>query len=357
MHRQGRHPPVRRAPRRPVGFTTSLTTAVSAVLALQMSSVTTALPAHADHGRSTAVALVDDAGGALFDVRRMVPGDRHSACVAITVAGTAGENARVTLVADIADDGLAPYLKVGVDVASEGSHDNCGEFDGLRIWDGALADMPSDPNRGIDTGWRPARTGRVVFRFTVELIDDPRAEGRSARADFRWTLLDGTGPVPHPTPTASPATPSTRPPVGDTPPPRRDGDRATERPTPPTRPVPQPSRTDDGTGKDDTSPREREDRPRKDDDRDGPPAAGGRGPDGVVEAPPIQAEGTIDKLVATAAAIARNGHFPLLLLLVLVAFLGFQGLLDRRDPKLTLARVREDLRAFHDFPEHLGNAQ
>jgi hypothetical protein len=53
----------------------------------------------------------------------------------------------------------------------------------------------------------------------------------------------------------------------------------------------------------------------------------------------------------TAGAVAHDGQFPLALVGVVAAFLFLQGRLDRRDPKLALARVREELSEYHDFPE------
>jgi hypothetical protein len=53
----------------------------------------------------------------------------------------------------------------------------------------------------------------------------------------------------------------------------------------------------------------------------------------------------------TAVAVAHDGQFPVALIGVVAAFLFLQGRLDRRDPKLALARVREELSEYHEFPE------
>jgi hypothetical protein len=53
----------------------------------------------------------------------------------------------------------------------------------------------------------------------------------------------------------------------------------------------------------------------------------------------------------TAVAVAHNGQYPVALIAVVAAFLFLQGRLDRRDPKLALARVREELFEFREFPE------
>jgi hypothetical protein len=88
----------------------------------------------------------------------------------------------------------------------------------------------------------------------------------------------------------------------------------------------------------------------------------------VVEAPPLAsgplasvqavAAAVVDTVVQvasnvgqTAVAVANDGQFPLVLVAVVAAFLFLQGRLDRRDPKLALARVREELSEYHEFPE------
>ena len=93
------------------------------------------------------------------------------------------------------------------------------------------------------------------------------------------------------------------------------------------------------------------------------PAASG-GTDAVVEAPALEsgpaaavqavlaAAGQVAQQVGrTVQAVAKNGQYPLALVAVVAAFLFLQGRLDRRDPKLALARVREELSEYRDFPE------
>ncbi len=76
----------------------------------------------------------------------------------------------------------------------------------------------------------------------------------------------------------------------------------------------------------------------------------------VVQAPPLQASPSSVAEVAaavgeTALAVVEDGQFPLALVAVVAGFLAVQGRLDRRDPKLALARVRQELNDFRDFPE------
>jgi hypothetical protein len=78
----------------------------------------------------------------------------------------------------------------------------------------------------------------------------------------------------------------------------------------------------------------------------------------VVEAPPLpvgpsSVAEVIEEVAETALSLVRNGHFPVVLTVVLVAFLALQGFVDRRDPKLAMARLHQDLREFRQFPESL----
>jgi len=76
----------------------------------------------------------------------------------------------------------------------------------------------------------------------------------------------------------------------------------------------------------------------------------------VVQAPPLQASPTtvgevVTAVGETALAVVEDGQFPLALVAVVAGFLAVQGRLDRRDPKLALARVHQELNDFRDFPE------
>jgi hypothetical protein len=74
------------------------------------------------------------------------------------------------------------------------------------------------------------------------------------------------------------------------------------------------------------------------------------GPVAAVQAVLAAVGETAKKVGRTAVAVARNGQYPVALLAVVAAFLFLQGRLDRRDPKLALARVREELFEFREFP-------
>jgi hypothetical protein len=270
----------------------------------------------------------------------------QSACIGLTAGGSADPATEVALSADVQRGGLAPYLQVWVERGSVPAGGSCAAFTGAQIWNGTLDRFPGTATAGIATGWRPAVAQRSVYRFTVTVLDDPRAEALRTSATFRWSLTEEgpppadptPEPVATPTPTAAPpsstAAPSPSDPPGST---TADAPVPTAPPTSPPPAAPAPA-----------SPV--------------PTASGGR--TRVVEAPPLQAgpaaavqaalaaAGQVAQQVGkTAVAVAHNGQFPLGLVGCVAGFLFLQGRLDRRDPKLALARVREELSEYRDFPE------
>jgi hypothetical protein len=285
------------------------------------------VPANAAPVGATEVRLHDDDGGAaLFASDDLHPGRLDRACVALSVAGSADPSDQVRLSAEVSNADLAPYLMVTVERGSVGRFGSCASFTGEALWSGTLADFPATASAGILTGWRPGVVDRVTYRFTVTVADDSRAQHRGAAAAFVWTL-DEADDKPEPAPrTGSQPQPTPRP------------------SSPPTDPV--TAATPSGTEAPPSSP------------APGPPPAGEppSGADDVVEAPPLPVgpssfEEVIEHVVETARSVVRDGHFPVVLAVVLVAFLTLQSAVDRRDPKLALARLQQDLREFRPFPE------
>ncbi|WP_448614212.1 hypothetical protein [Modestobacter sp. URMC 112] len=306
---------------------------------------------------TSAVSLVDDRNGAaLFTATRLHPGYVETACVALSVSGSAQSFSEVTLSAEVTQDALAPYLQVSVERGTLTDPASCATFSGGQVWDGTLAQLPRTPAAGIPTGWQPGELPSTVYRFTVTVLDDPRAQGLGAAAAFVWALdvepvMPEPDPVPEPVPApvpepvlptdpagepapepiALPPAPVAAPPT-PTPTPTRPQPALPTDPTPlPSIPVDNPAPAVRPTG--------------------GPPRTGD-----VVQAPLLKAfPATVEEVVAavgeTAIAVVNDGQFPLALVAVVVGFLAVQGRLDHRDPKLALAPVRTDLNDFRDFPE------
>ncbi|GAB4082628.1 hypothetical protein GCU67_11680 [Modestobacter muralis] len=317
---------------------------------------------------STSVRLVDDrAGGALFTSTGLVPGQVEQRCVALAVTGSAQSFGGVDLSAVVPRADLAPYLSLTVERGVLADPTRCDTFSGQQVWTGTLAQLPGTPATGVSTGWQPGVDQRAVFRFSVGVLDDPGAQGLTARASFVWSL-DVT-PVPAPVVVAEPTpvpAPAPVPAVVPAPVPS-----ATPVPAPPAVPtarpvpVPAPVRTSAAVPAPAVPPAPSAEPapsvgPAAPATRTGSvpgsfPRRGGTSGD-VLLAPPIDT--TPSSFVEVAAAMAQvafavadDSQFPLALVAVVIGFVAVQGRLDRRDPKLALAPVRHDLSGFPDFPE------
>lgn len=338
---------------------------------------------------SSAISLVDDAGGAaLFSSAGLSPGRVESACVGLTASGSVDPVTEVALNADVTSGGLSPYLRMWVERGTVPPGGTCGAFSGAVLWSGTLDQFPATGTRGIATGWRPAVTQRSVYRFTVTVLDDPRAASLSSSATFRWAFTEAAPrpPAPVPPTTTPPTTPAPVPPT--TAPPATAPSTTTPSTTAPSTTTPSttaPSRTDPTTPKaprttgaptpPSAGPSETSDSgapavvttdptPPAPPAADPVPTATDGGDERVVEAPVLEdgpaaavqaalevAGQVVAGVSRTAKAVATNGQYPLLLIALVTAFLVLQGRLDRRDPKLALARVREELSEYRDFPE------
>jgi hypothetical protein len=300
-----------------------------------------ATTAAASTAGASAVSLVDDHGGAaLFSSANLRPGSVQAACVGLTAGGSVDPSTEVSLTAAVHAGGLAPYLRVWVEHGAVPPGGSCADLVGSLLWTGTLDRFPATGTAGIATGWRPALTQRDVYRVTVSVLDDPRAQGLATSATFRWAFSEAAPP-----PVAAPATPTAAPTTDDVPTAAAHTPQATDTPTTSDEPVVTTPPTTDPSAS--------------------PPVPTPTGkPRAVVEAAPI-ASGPVaavqqalavageaaQQVGKTAVAVAHNGQFPLALVGVVAAFLFLQGRLDRRDPKLALARVREELFEFREFPE------
>ncbi len=173
----------------------------------------------------------DDGDAALFRLADLRGGERHVRCIAVT--SRADGPAHLAMSAGTEGD-LGPYLHLTVDAGTGGRFDDCRGFSGHRIFDGTLAQFAAS-HAGVDAGLPvgDAEPGApVTFRLSLEAIDVPEAQSRTASASFAWHStgesaeaadppdLPGTGtrpatPTPAPTPAATPtvtrAFPSTTP--------------------------------------------------------------------------------------------------------------------------------------------------
>lgn len=301
--------------------------------------------ATADAATVSAVSLVDDDGGvALFSAAGLSPGQVQAACVGVSASGSVDPATEVSLTAAVLSGGLSPYLQVWVERGSVPAGGSCGDFSGGVVWSGTLDRFPATGTAGIPTGWHPALSQHSVYRFTASVFDDPRAQDLRTSATFRWSFTEAA-PVPPPAPPLPvPPTdvPTTTPEptsgVGDSAATTTSAAVPADTTTPPT--IDPPASPPVPTAGD-----------RSRAVVEAPPIASG--PGAVVQAALAAAGEAVQQIGRTAVAVARNGQYPLALVGVVAAFLFLQGRLDRRDPKLALARVREELSEYREFPEPL----
>ena len=305
-------------------LSTGATWLVGAALFAHLAAAWLSVSAQPASKSISAVSLVDDRGGAaLFTSAPMRPGRTETACVGLTVTGSAQSFSEVTLSAELTEHGVAPYLFLAVERGALADPARCSSFTGVPVWSGTLAELARTSPAGVPTGWRPGDPTSMAYRVSATLLDDSRAQGRRAAGTFVWAL--DAEPFP-PTPLADAGTPRAAAPVP----------MGTPSAVPPSPPSEAPVATPPST------------------EPDGDPPRAARGGD-VVQASPLQASPTtvaqvVSAVGETALAVVEDGQFPVALVAVAAGFLGVQGRLDRRDPKLALAPVHQDLNDFQDFP-------
>jgi len=338
------------------------------------------------------VSLFDDDGGVvLFDPAALAPGVPRSSCISVgTQYPSPGDTVRIA-VTDVSG-ALAPHLTFTVETGSGASFGSCAGFTGGVTWTGSLAALAvASAGDGVPTGWEPSVHPSRSFRVTALLADDPAAAGLTAQGRFAWRLVPGAAapstPIPTPAPTVRPTGPTAPPTVAPGP--------GTASPSPsasdPT-PDPTPTTTGDPGGTVDPG----SEPPGPGDPDPGaapagpgtvtsappapPPATGGLvrpgGPDAVTDlgAAPGPGAGqqaaptpdlviggvriavvrdTVRRVAETALTLAQQPQYPLSAVGLAGLFLLVQDLIDRRDPKLAVARgtQRDDRSPFPDlFP-------
>lgn len=100
------------------------------------------------------------------------------------IAYDGGTPGTVRLYGEVAGD-LGPYLAVTI-VPGTGTGATWQPDPGPALFQGTLAELPTDWASGVPAGgaWRPGETH--AFRISVTLLDRPAAQGRTTGATFRW---------------------------------------------------------------------------------------------------------------------------------------------------------------------------
>jgi hypothetical protein len=101
-----------------------------------------------------------------------------------TIAYDGSTPGAVRLFAEVSGD-LGPFLAVTI-VRGTGSGATWRPQAGPALFDGTLAELPTEWTSGVEAGraWQPGETHS--FRIAVTLLDRPAAQGRTAAATFRW---------------------------------------------------------------------------------------------------------------------------------------------------------------------------
>ena len=203
------HDPARKAPaprhRRPVSERRKLAVTLVAVLTLGAAGGTatwSAWTARTDNSGNTFTTSVvqlgdNDSGSAMVAVPGMEPGTVVSRCIRVDYTGT--RTAAVKLYgAATAGDGLGDHLDLTVTRGTAtGSFADCTTFTadaadhaGLGagvLYDGVMSAYPGTWAAGIaDPAAAWADGESHWYRFTVEVVDTPAAQGRSVPQTFSW---------------------------------------------------------------------------------------------------------------------------------------------------------------------------
>jgi hypothetical protein len=145
----------------------------------------------------TVVELADtDAGTAMFGSETtLAPGIADDRCIEVDYSGTI-DPLPVMLYAAVASGDLARYLDLSIEIgdATAGAFGDCSTFvPAAELYRGTLADFATTHASyfsGLPT-WDPADAAEArTFRFTVEVQDNPVAEGKSVAFGFAWETRD-----------------------------------------------------------------------------------------------------------------------------------------------------------------------
>ena len=138
----------------------------------------------------------NDAEAAMFTVTGMRPGNPVSRCIRVTYTGSLTSGVKLY---GSSTGGLESYLQLTVTrgAISSGAFPDCTNFtpdaanhSGLGagvLYSGSLSAFPSTQGTGVTdptAAW--AQNEVHSYRFTVDVVDDNAAEGRTCTTAFTW---------------------------------------------------------------------------------------------------------------------------------------------------------------------------
>lgn len=306
-------------------------------------------PAAAGQAQASIAIVDDDAGRALFHGALMAPGHDYTQCLRIQAGSLTGTDA-VYLRAVEVDGSLAEHLDLRIEMGDGARYGDCASFAGEVVFDGSLRELAGADPQGIATGWHPAVHAARSFRITASLGPGAITQGEQAEGSFLWRLDSAGTPGGDPTPTPT-RTPTVSPTGGPAPSGATSASASvtqtqTATPDSPTASAPT-SATATATATQGPGPGD-----------GGSSSAGsetGLDADLTIGGTIAQLGEVARKLATTVTAVAVRPQYPLLALLLAVAFLIVQDRIDRRDPKLAVALTRQrDSELI--FPDRFGGA-
>jgi len=134
----------------------------------------------------------DDTGSAMFTATEMTPGVPVVECITLTYSGS-------LVPADIrmygtSSGALAPYLDTTIEVGTGGSFGDCTGFtSSSTIYSDTLSNFSTTHTNwtsGLATFTAAVNPTSRTLRFTVDVQNDPSAQGQSATADFTFEAQD-----------------------------------------------------------------------------------------------------------------------------------------------------------------------
>lgn len=132
---------------------------------------------------------IDLGGRPLFDVTRMRPGVRTSRCITV-ISRSSG---RIALYAAGISHPLDRYLKLTV-TRVHGFGRSCARLvpnRGGTVFNGSLRGYPRKAGRALTDRRPPDPSGRRIYKFTVQLVDNSRAQGLRSTVSFSFSRSPG----------------------------------------------------------------------------------------------------------------------------------------------------------------------
>ncbi len=136
----------------------------------------------------TVVLTDDDTGSALFTASNMTPGSPLVECITVTYSGSQLP-APIRLYGSTTGT-LDTYLNTAIEIGTGGSYGDCTGFTPTStLFNNTLANFSTthtDWASGLATHSAATNPTVRTFRFTIEVQNNPAAQGNSSTADFTF---------------------------------------------------------------------------------------------------------------------------------------------------------------------------